>query len=204
MTVKEYCGKSLISRWGNIARIINITAKEYCRKSSVSQWINIAGNHKYHSEGILQEITNITVKEYCGKSSISHWTYIAGNHQYHREIILQEIINITVKEYCRKSSLSYWFTPFSLYRLQLQDWSFHRFWGSSVGVNSSNLLAILFIYHWDVLQAAGSTPANINLWHKVQEIWNHIKNRALQVTGMWSNIFWQIGKNILNIFHLQR
>jgi glycogen synthase len=33
--------------------------------------MNIAGNHQYHSEGILQEIVNITVKEYCRKSSIS-------------------------------------------------------------------------------------------------------------------------------------
>jgi len=38
----------------------------------------------------------------------------------------------------------------------LQDGSFHRFWGCFVGVNSSNLRAILFIYPWNVLQAAGS------------------------------------------------
>lgn len=168
-----------------VSSTLSRTVKEYCRKSSISQWRNIAGNHQYHSKGILRKI-NITVKVYCRKSSISQGNNIAGNNQYHSEGILQEIINIITVHTIQSVT-----SP-------VARWVFSSFWGSFVGVNSSNLRAILFIHLWNVLQAAGSTSANIHLWHKVYEIQNHIKNSALQVMGMWRNIFWQIS-NILNI-----
>lgn len=82
----------------------------------------------------------------------------------YNELILQEIIIMIAKEYCRKSSISSRFTPFSLHHLQFQDRSFHRFGGLlSVGVYSTNLRAILFMHPLNVLQVAGSTPANIHL-----------------------------------------
>jgi len=178
-TVKEYCRKSSVSQYRNIAgnhhyhsewilqEIISITVKEYCRKSSISQWRNTAGNHQYHSEVILQEIISITVKEYCKKSSISQWKNTAGNHQYHSKGILQEIFNITVKEYCRNQhhhGPHHSVCTVSSCKMGL------FIVGSSFSVNSSILRAILFIHPWNVLQAAGSTPANVHLWYKVHEI----------------------------------
>jgi hypothetical protein len=99
----------------------------------------------------LQEIINITLNVYCRKSSISQENNIAGNHQYHSEGVLQEIIIIIVVHTIQSVPS------------RVEDESFHRFGGSSVGVTSSNLLAILFTYPWNMLQAAGSTPVNINL-----------------------------------------
>jgi hypothetical protein len=115
----------------------------------------------------LREIINVTVKVYCRKSSISPGNNIAGNHQHHSEGILQEIVDIITVHIIQS-------VPSPVAR-----WVFHRLGGSSVGVSSSNLRSILFIYPWNVLQAAGSTPANIHLRHKVQEIQKSYKNSAL-------------------------